>query len=349
MSADNDTNEHIADDETFPGRPLGGMVATNQPPSLSPRIRQFYVPICASRPTGADLIYRPMLFGCALIYYRDINFDVDTTIEVSLLTPIKMDAVAVDWRHAEEVSIRDADLVRFAAEGQCFFGSLASDAAIPDSYASWRKDFADYLYRTHYLSIYKAHGMGEFSRQGESESQFRSRLQQAAREDRDQRPEQLRQKFAPKFAALDERVRKAMEVIREKDVISSQVNPDKFAAFNERVRKAMEVIMEKGVIGAQLIPEAFPSLKGAAKSMKDAAEIAQAKESLQELIRQKAFLVEEFEKRLGELSEVVDPMKVELAEFRIKPKKTNINARIVALVWVPYWRDRAGEITSAWK
>ena len=44
----------------------------------------------------------------------------------------------------------------------------------------------------------------EISKPNESERDFRVRLQQAAREERDQQAEQLRQKFAPKIAAVDE-------------------------------------------------------------------------------------------------------------------------------------------------
>ena len=54
------------------------------------------------------------------------------------------------------------------------------------------------------------------SRPGETEGQFRVRLQESPRAVRDAASEKLRQKYAPRLAALQERIRRA-EQARERE------------------------------------------------------------------------------------------------------------------------------------
>jgi hypothetical protein len=43
-----------------------------------------------------------------------------------------------------------------------------------------------------------------------------------------------------------------------------------------------------------------------------------------------------------------DPLTERLETVVVKPKKTNISVRLVALVWVPQWRNPQGKTTPAW-
>ena len=59
----------------------------------------------------------------------------------------------------------------------------------------------------------------------ESEAEFRVRLVQRAREQRDEQVESLRKKYAPKIASLEERIRKAqIKVEKEKAQASRNVS-----------------------------------------------------------------------------------------------------------------------------
>ncbi len=49
------------------------------------------------------------------------------------------------------------------------------------------------------------------------------------------------------------------------------------------------------------------------------------------------------------LEAVIDPQKTPLDEVQIRPKKTNITVRVLALAWAPWWKSTDGKLTSAWK
>ena len=63
------------------------------------------------------------------------------------------------------------------------------------------------------LELLKSPRLEQSSNPGESERDFRVRLQQHAREQRDAAVEKLRQKYAPKIAALEERRRRSEQAV----------------------------------------------------------------------------------------------------------------------------------------
>src|SRR4029078_2706868 len=102
------------------------------------------------------------------------------------------------------------DLEKEPSESSATFGELPSIATKLKSYDNWSKDFANWMYRTQTFTLF-ASSSGVCSREGESERDFRVRLQQTTRESRDQDVDLLRRKYAPKISALEERLRRAQQ------------------------------------------------------------------------------------------------------------------------------------------
>lgn len=65
-------------------------------------------------------------------------------------------------------------------------------------------------------------GLKTLSKQNESERDFRIRLQEASREERDKLVERLRQKYAPKIAALGERIRRVEQAVAREEEQAKQ-------------------------------------------------------------------------------------------------------------------------------
>ena len=79
------------------------------------------------------------------------------------------------------------------------FVELPGVATRARSYDAWRKDFASWLYRNQKLDLLRSPRLAAVSRPNESERDFRLRLQQAAREKRDEAVEHT----APKICTKD--------------------------------------------------------------------------------------------------------------------------------------------------
>jgi hypothetical protein len=89
------------------------------------------------------------------------------------------------------------------------FGSLPAAAVKAANYATWNKAFATWLFQTQQIDLLESPSLEELSKPCESEKDFRVRLQQCAREERDRVADALKQKYAPQLAALAERKRRA--------------------------------------------------------------------------------------------------------------------------------------------
>jgi len=304
-------------------------------PVLPPEVPQFFIPLRNDAPPGALLQYEPRLLGSAQIYYSDAKTDIDLTHDVICLAEITDAAVAVNWPDAETVELADAELEKTPAGEDAAYTPLPRDAAKPKSYDSWKKTYTDYLYRNQRVTIFKSKALKEISKPGESERDFRVRLQQAAHEERDRKVEQLRQKFAPKVAALEERIRRAEQAVeREKEQSKQSI----FSAALSFGSSVLGAFMGRKVVSATNVSKAATAARSAGRTMKESQDVKMAEENVGALQKQKETLEKQFQEEVDKLAATVDPLTDKLLEVSLKPKKTNITVRLVALVWAPHWR-----------
>src|SRR5690348_6032023 len=170
-------------------------------PMLPPDVPQYFVPIRGTKPAGSELVYAPMLLGSSQIRFTDSKSAIDTMQDINVLATITEGAVAVDWDHAGTAELALSDLEQTPENGAQFL-SLPSSAGKAKSYEGWNKDFGGWLFRTQKVELLKSPSTKEVSKPGESERDFRIRLQQSGREQRDKGVASLRQKYAPKIAGL---------------------------------------------------------------------------------------------------------------------------------------------------
>jgi hypothetical protein len=82
--------------------------------------------------------------------------------------------------------------------------------------------------------------------------------------------------------------------------------------------------------------------------LKERQDIGRAEETVEAIRQQLAELEVEFKAEMTALEAKTDPLTERLETVVVKPKKTNISVRLVALVWVPQWQDPQGKTTPAW-
>ena len=184
------SNDVKPEEEAFGNRPL----LQSGRPLLPPGVPQQFVPIRSVKPAGATLVYQPMLLGAAQVRFADSKLRVDLVHDLTVLAPISDGAIAVDWDHSVEANVVLSDLEQSPSEGSQF-GTLPTAAGKVNGYAVWNKDFSTWVYRTQMLDIFKSPATKEVSQPGETERDFRVRLQQTGRERRDKDADVLRQKY----------------------------------------------------------------------------------------------------------------------------------------------------------
>ena len=325
--------------------PVASVAEQTQRPVLPPEITQYFVPVRSAGGPGEHLSYHPMLLGTAEVRYSDSKTTLDVTQPLSLLANIVDGPVEVDWNEAATLSVPVEDLESEpGSESQ--FVAVPAKAAKEKSYATWRKDFASWLYRNHRLELMASPSLDLASNPGESEGDFRVRLQLAAREKRDEAVEKLRRKYAPKFEQLEERKRRAEQAVeRERE----QAKGQKFQTAISFGATLLSSFMGRKRVSMSTIGRATTAVRGASRSMKESQDVDRAEENVAAISEKLVELDEEFKAETATIERSFDPQTEELEKVSLKPTKANIAVKLLTLAWVPYWHDNSGNSKPAWE
>ena len=310
-------------------------------PVLPPGVDQFFLPVRGEAPDGSQLVYSPMLFGVAQVRFTDAKASVDAIETITVTTPIGDAAVPVDWSASSASVFGPSDLEREAAAG-AGYDTLPTAASQAKSYDAWTKSFVTWIYGAKKLALLRSADPALVSQPGESEGQFRVRLQQAARECRDQAVVRLRQQYAPKLTTLQERLRRA-QAARERE--ASQATAAKMQTAISFGATLLGALMGRKAVSASTIGRATTAARGVGRTMKESEDVKRAGESVGAVQQQ----IDALEADLREQTSALEATMAggPLETVTVAPKKTGISVQLVALTWMPFWQDAGGARTPA--
>ncbi len=313
-------------------------------PTLPPGIQAFFLPLRGGAKSGSRLVYQPKIVGAAKISFADSKTKINTARGQVFITPVTNGAIPVAWEIAEEIGVPAAELEKFGQNG-AQYGELAPAASREKSYPAWTKDFTSWVYGTQRLDLFRSPSLGEVSLPGEAERDFRIRIQQVAREKRDEKVEALRKKYAPKIATLQERLRKAQANVEKQQSQARQAQMNTALSVGATILGAFT---GRKALSAGTISRASTAAGRAGRAMEEGKDVERAGETVEAVQQQLNDLQAEFTAESSALADKIDPMTEALETISVKPKKADISVQLVALAWAPYWQDAQGGLTPAW-
>jgi hypothetical protein len=219
-------------------------------------------------------------------------------------------------------------------------------AAKPKSYDTWRRELDDHLYRTTNLTLLRCTPLGLVSKPGESERDFRIRLQEGARAARDAATEKLRAKYAPKLERLRGQMQRA-QAAHERE--KSQRDQQQMQTAVSLGATVLGAFLGRKKLSAGTIGRATTTARGVGRARKEAEDVARAEDNLETLQQKLADLDAEFQAEVATTNAAVDPQSAPLESLSLRPKKTSIAVRDIALAWAPHWRSTDGGLVPAWE
>ena len=241
-------------------------------PVLPPGISQYFAPAKA----GAS--YSPMIAGAADVRFTDTKSGVDVTKSVVVVTPVTSDPIPVNWDDAEEASFDVGQLGTDLPAGATF-DELPGAASKSKSYADWSKSFVTWLSTSQAMTTYRSPSLGVTSNANESEGDFRSRLMQKAREKRDEDVAALRQKYAAKLAALQERLRRAQQAVDKEKAQASRQWIQTGVSLGTTVLGAL---FGRKTLSATNIGKATTAARGMGRAYEQSQDVGRAQETTRE-------------------------------------------------------------------
>lgn len=307
---------------------------TSVRPALPPEVKEFFVPLREPAKPGDSLVYHPRVVAAAEVRFVDSRNRVDESQHVLAAAEITDRAIPVDWAAAQELLIDVNDLETSPTDGT--FAPLPSAAAQAKNYEKWGKDFSAWLYANRKLTLFKSPILDLISRPGESERQFRLRLQQAAHEQRDAAVEKLRQKFAPKLAALQERFRRAQAARDREAEQAKRAKLDTVISFGSTLLGAF---LGRKKLSAGTLGKAATTMRGVTRSLDQAGDVNRAADTVEALQQSLADLDAQFREEAETLAQTWEGSANEVETLELRLAKTNIQLKLIGLGWTPRVRE----------
>jgi hypothetical protein len=299
-------------------------------PALPADVQQVFVPV---KGDPAGLIYRAGLLASARLHFVDRAAGLDTWQTLELAAPFGEGGDA-DWAAAQPAPATAPQGIGGAA-----FGELPAAALRAASYPRWGKSLATHLYQHHRLRLLACDALAALSKPGETEGEFRARLQLVARERRDEATTKLRQKYAPRLATLrDQKLRAQQRIERERDQASQQ----KTSAAISVGATLLGALFGRKVASAANVGRATTAARSASRIAREAADVARAEESMEAIDRRLDELAGELDAAVTALEDAHAPAGLALREVAVAPRKSDLDVAAVRLLWMPWRRGADG-------
>ena len=314
------------------------------PPALSPDLEQTYLPLRMSpnralavleEETGqrlealeTTLIYEPAFIAMGSVSFVDRTRKVNESRPAGKLVQANDLGPVIQWEDVASLDLTAGDLDR-RPEDDAIFSSVPEDLNTKRELTTYGKDFSDWLYHDQRLQLLYNPVLKLYSRPGESERDYKVRMQQTAREKRDDEVDKMRKKYRRELDKLETRLER-----EERELTEDEADYD--------ARK-----MEEVVSGAETLAGLF-GIFGRRRSLSSVATkrrmTARAKADIKESKEEIARFQEEMEEVQQTIAEEAERITEEWADtldhvetYLVKPRRTDIDVDLVALAWLPYW------------
>ena len=320
-----------------------GTVGVGDRPVLPPGVTELFLPRRGSLPAGGSLVYRAQLLGEARVHFAEAKSGIDVWENCTVQLPLEETMPTNDW---EDASLTNDAQLEFDSEvgANAKFADLPSDLTRAKTFTSLATKLKDHLYRNHRLSLFKATAVKKVSQVGETEGDFRARLNHDLKEQRDAAVDDLRKKYATKLAAVQEQIRKAeQKVEKEKEQASAQT----FQSAITFGTSILGAFLGRKMASATNLTKAATSIRSASKVLKERQDVGYAEETKEALTQRLADLETEFKAESEQIAAELGGAGLAIEAVDLQPKKTDIAVSRVALLWSPWYVSPNGKMVEA--
>ena len=325
------------------------------PPGLAPDVVQVYLPVSkrdaeavralsarsGARVTvkGVQLVYEAGVVGAANVSFVISKRNIEYRSERVWLARPGAAALGVDWASAVLLDVGVNELQRtpdVAAEDQGpYFGVVPEDINTARELASVGKRFSDHVYYNSRLPISYHTRLDLYQRPDESEREYKLRLQQAARDARDAETAALKERFERQItSAMDKKAREERSLATKQADYEARKQQEVIGTGESLINAALSLFKSKR------ISTVFFSKAATKRRMttKAKAAVDEQEAKVAELQKQIGDLEAERDRLIGELERTWDDAREELTTEELSPRRTDVDVKLVALAWAPFWR-----------
>jgi len=290
-----------------------------------------------------NIIYQPEILITGGVRFYDAKRQVDELQQLNYIASAPDEFGRVDWSALVKIKKWEqyvCDAPDHPDNIAVTYNSLKDTLNDAKDFKAIEKELVNWLYQNEQLELSEHEKYELYQKPGESVESFKMRVQQKAREDRDDAIEDLEERYEDKFERLEERIRK-----KENSLDSAKA--EKQERRNAEVITMAETIFS---VFAKRRTRSFSTAATKRRMRRKAAEkVDSVKDDLKSLEEDFEALENELKEKLAELNEKYDAIVADVSTKIIKPRRTDVTIQQVFLVWHPYWTDGKGFVSAVGK
>lgn len=248
-----------------------------------------------------------------------------------VVTPLTNTALGADWEAGRELSLKPEEL-QVKPSIPLPYGVIPAAAREKSAYTQWKKDLQDWVYRTDRLVRYENPYFKMQSFEGESERDFRIRMEGEARERREAEWEKLRQTYQRKISQLEEKVHRAEQAVEREKVQAADAKRQATLSFGATL---LDAVLGRGRSLRTTVSKGMTASKSASRASRAQSDVGRAQETVELAGGQLEDLRSEMEEALLNLKQEYQQRVQAVEPVEIKPLKKNINVRFFGIIWGP--------------
>jgi hypothetical protein len=301
-----------------------GVIERFLPPSVHPQV-------------DATLVYQPAILGAGSLHYVRATAQVDLWVDFQFLLPCGHGLPAATWESASEIT---EEWPQDPGPRDGFgFAELSTELLSKATYQRLEGGFKDYLYRHHPLTIFRAPALKKFAPPGVTEGEARVHFTQDLRELRDRETERIRAKYVGKAQSLEKSIRTAAEKL---DRERAALNQASIASVIELGTSVIGTFFGGKRKSRASSSSASSVLKGATQAARKKADAGRAEEALRQMQLDLNELQVSLQAEIDRLIQSHDVHRLELEVILVRPRKADLKARPLVLLWTPWQIDPQG-------
>jgi hypothetical protein len=324
---------------TDPFKPSPPVRTAEGPSLVPPGIDTFYL---ATSGAGHGVVYYPGVIGRMDVHYSHAKHKVDTTETLAFAAQLEEGPVALDWDGAVQFDPIAVE-VSPVADGE--YADLPADAQNVSNFRKWNKDLLRWVRQNRPLVLLRSKRFGMTSQLGESEGEFRSRLAQVMRENRDLEVEKLRKKYDTQFTTLKDRLLRAEQAIAREDEQAKASKMQTAISFGTAILGAF---LGRKAVSATSASRVGTAMRSASRVQKEKMDVARAQERAEAVRLQLSELDQRLQEDIDAIASSMNAQAEELEKISVNPKSTDITLEIFGLAWMPFRKNAGGGLSPDW-
>jgi hypothetical protein len=322
------------------------LAATTTRPAVSSGVREYFLPNnltltqafkAAGKPYPAQavsqgLLYRPVLLAQASVRFLNRKYNLDTTIQRTVVVEAPDRRGLVRWDNYQTSSI-DLHLLDKHPDPQASFTPIEAPLTDARIVSSMEKDYLDWAYRTTEAVVRSNEALKVYAGPDISHSEFRRLCDEAARQGR------------------DAEIKKTEDSINKKiETIQGRLTREERELANDRARHSHRKMEEMGSHAETL----FSLIGGRKKSLSSSltkrrmtdqakAAVKESEESIADFKRQIEALEKEKAEAIRQVNDRWGGLASDAQEIKVTPFKKDVLVEVFGVTWMPFHLVKIGE------